>query len=121
MEERRSKYFHSLDDVPPIQLEDGARYRFVAGEKMLWTYLEHLPGANFPLHSHSNEQIFLVLEGVQEHICGDERRVMKAGDLCVHPPNIPHGGRSLTALKGIDMFVPPREDYLALMKKHGLR
>jgi hypothetical protein len=47
-----------------------------------------------------------------------ETFVMKAGDVCVHPPDAEHGGRTPTGFKGIDIFCPPREDYLELMKKH---
>ncbi|MNL60087.1 L-lactate permease [compost metagenome] len=52
--------------------------------------------------------------------CGDETFLMEAGDVCVHPSNVPHGGRTTTGFRGIDIFVPPREDYLQLMAKHGL-
>jgi quercetin dioxygenase-like cupin family protein len=45
---------------------------------------------------------------------------MKAGDVCIHPANVPHGGNTPTGFKGIDIFVPPREDYVELMRKHGL-
>ena len=61
------------------------------------------------------------VEGSEEHICGEEKFLMKAGDVCVHPPNVKHGGHTDTGYKGIDVFSPLREDYLALMKKHGLR
>jgi quercetin dioxygenase-like cupin family protein len=42
---------------------------------------------------------------------------MKAGDVCIHPPNVEHGGETKTGFKGIDIFAPPREDHLEKLKK----
>ncbi len=121
MAEEKSKYFHRLQNVPLISLGDKLNSRFIAGENILWTFVENHAGATFPVHTHPQEQILVVLEGTEEHICGDEKFTMKAGDVCVHPPNVPHGGHTPTGFKGIDVFSPPRADYLELMRKHGLR
>jgi len=72
------------------------------------------------LHSHEAEQILIILEGSEEHIVGDERFLLKAGDVCIHPSNVMHGGKTTTGFRGIDVFLPPREDYLELMRQHGL-
>jgi quercetin dioxygenase-like cupin family protein len=65
----------------------------------------------------NDEQILIILEGSEEHMIDGETILMKAGDVCVHPPNVEHGGRTPTGFKGIDIFSPPREDYLELMRK----
>jgi quercetin dioxygenase-like cupin family protein len=69
------------------------------------------------LHSHPAEQILIILEGEEDHICGEEKFLMKAGDICVHPPNMVHGGETKTGFKGIDIFCPPREDWMEKLKQ----
>ncbi len=121
MAEQKPKYYYHIQDIPLVPLTDKVGTRFIAGQNMMCSFIEQPPGATFPLHSHPAEQILIMLEGSEEHICGGEKFLMKAGDVCVHPPNVLHGGHTDTGYKGIDVFSPLREDYLALMKKHGLR
>ena len=120
MSEDKPKYFYHIADIPLVPLTDKVGTRFIAGQNMMCSFIEQPAGATFPLHSHPAEQILIILEGSEEHICGEETFTMKAGDVCVHPPNVPHGGHTDTGYKGIDVFSPLREDYLALMRKPGL-
>ncbi len=120
MAKQKPKYYYRITDVPLVPLTDKVGTRFIAGQIILCSFIEQPPGATFPIHSHPAEQILVILEGSEEHVCGDEKFTMKAGDVCVHPPNVPHGGSTPTGFKGIDIFAPPREDYMALMRKHGL-
>ena len=120
MAEQAAKYFYRLADIPPVPLTDKVGTRFIAGQNLMGSFIEQPAGATFPLHSHAAEQMLIILEGTEEHICGDQKFLMKAGDVCVHPPNVAHGGHTDTGYKGIDIFSPLREDYLALMRKHGL-
>jgi quercetin dioxygenase-like cupin family protein len=121
MAEQKPKYYYHIQDIPLVPLTDKVGTRFIAGQNMMCSFIEQPPGATFPLHSHPAEQILIILEGSEEHICGEEKFLMKAGDVCVHPPNVKHGGHTDTGYKGIDVFSPLREDYLALMRKYGLR
>jgi len=120
MPEQKPKYYYHIADIPLVPLTDKVGTRFIAGQNMLCSFIEQPPGATFPLHSHPAEQILIILEGTEEHICGEEKFLMKAGDVCVHPPNVQHGGHTDTGYKGIDMFSPPRADYLEKMRKAGL-
>ncbi len=117
MSEKKSKYLHHIEDVPYVSLTEESRARLILGENTLVSFIENPPGCVFPLHSHPSEQFLIILEGEEEHICGDERFLMKAGDVCVHPPNVEHGGTTRTGFKGIDIFSPPREDHVEKLKK----
>ena len=119
MSAKKPKYVYSIKDIPLVPLTEKVGTRFLAGTNVLLSFIEQPPGATFPLHRHPSEQILIILEGSEEHIVGGETILMKAGDVCVHPPNVEHGGRTPTGFKGIDIFSPPREDYLELMKKHS--
>ena len=118
MPEKKAKYFYRIADIPLVPLTEKVGTRFLAGTNILLSFIEQPPGASFPLHRHPAEQILIILEGSEEHIVEGETFLMKAGDVCIHPPHVEHGGRTPTGFKGIDIFSPPREDYLELMKKH---
>jgi len=117
---KKSKYCYTMEEVPLLPLLPGSRSRLVATGPALLSFIVNEPGCDFPLHKHEAFQIFIMLEGSEEHECGGEKFLMQAGDVCVHPSNVVHGGRTTTGYRAIDVFLPPREDYLELMAKHGL-
>jgi len=112
MSEKESKYLHRIASLPLVPLTEESKSRLLLGTNLLVSFIENPPGCVFPVHSHPSEQILIILEGQEEHICGDEKFLMKAGDVCIHPPNVPHGGTTRTGFKGIDIFCPPREDHV---------
>ena len=117
---KKCKYCYTMEEIPLLPLVAGSRSRLVAAGPALLSFITNEPGCVFPLHRHEAFQVFIMLEGSEEHQCGDETFLMQAGDVCVHPSNLPHGGRTSTGYRGIDVFIPAREDYLELMRKHGL-
>jgi quercetin dioxygenase-like cupin family protein len=114
---RKSRYFFRIEDLPVVNLTEKSKSRMVTGQNTLISFIENPPGCVFPLHNHSSEQILIMLEGEEDHICGEEKFLMKAGDICIHPPNVMHGGETKKGFKGIDIFCPPREDWLAKLKQ----
>jgi quercetin dioxygenase-like cupin family protein len=121
MTENKSKYLNRIADLPRVNLTGDEKLpsmsNLLLSDKMLISFIENPPGCVFPVHSHDCEQILILLEGEEEHICGDETFLMKAGDVCVHPANVPHGGETKTGFKGIDIFCPPREEHVAKLQK----
>lgn len=71
------------------------------------------PGADFPLHTHPQEQIIVVLEGALEFTVGEETRVVRAGQVIHAPSGIPHGGRvhGSEHVVTIEAFHPVRSDF----------
>ncbi len=117
MSKKKSKYFFTVKDLPLVMLTEKSKSHMVLGQNVLISFIENPPGCVFPLHSHESEQILIMLEGEEDHICGEERFLMKAGDICIHPPNVLHGGETKTGFKGIDIFVPPRADHVEKLKQ----
>ncbi len=117
MPKNKSKYFFTVKDLPLVMLTEKSKSHMVLGQNVLISFIENPPGCVFPLHSHESEQILIMLEGEEDHICGEERFLMKAGDICIHPPNVLHGGETKTGFKGIDIFVPPRQDHVEKLKQ----
>jgi quercetin dioxygenase-like cupin family protein len=70
------------------------------------------PHSEGTVHSHSEEQWGLLLEGECVRIQGDEEIHMTAGDFWQTPGGVRHGIRTGDAgAKVLDIFSPPREEY----------
>jgi len=109
---------YKLSQLPMVALVKGARSRLIAGDKLMVSFIEMEPGMAFPLHRHESEQIMIVLEGSIKERVGDKQMTLQKGDVLVMEGNTIHGGRvSKKGCKAIDIFVPPREEYLRLMNK----
>lgn len=105
--------FIEPDKLPQMELFAGVRGGIVAGEKLMLSFLELAPGAEIPEHSHPHEQAGLVLAGRLRFRIGQEERVVGAGSAFVIPPNVAHWGTVEEGpVRVLDLFSPPREDYL---------
>ena len=72
-------------------------------------------GAVVPRHSHENEQLTYILEGALRFRIGEnlEREVVvKAGEVLVLPSHVPHEAEALEDTLDVDVFSPPRQDWL---------
>ncbi|HET8679777.1 MAG TPA: dimethylsulfonioproprionate lyase family protein [bacterium] len=58
--------------------------RFVVGESTIF------PRGAVPAHHHSNEEIYVILQGEGQMTVGDETFPVSAGSAVYLPPNIPH-------------------------------
>jgi quercetin dioxygenase-like cupin family protein len=112
-----SKFFTSIKELPEVMLTEQSKSNMLMTDRVMISFIENPPGCVFPTHDHDAEQILVILEGEEDHICGEERFLMKAGDICIHPAGIPHGGETKTGFKGIDIFVPPRTAHKKLLEK----
>ena len=113
------KYVYTIKDIPLTPLTETISTRFLLGEKILISFIEEPPDTEFEVHSHDCEQILIYLEGSEEKIIDGKTYHMEAGDVCIQPANVPHGGKTLTGFKGIDIFAPPRKEHVERMKKYG--
>ena len=75
-----------------------------------YTIMEHdiAPQAGPPLHSHIEEEVFVVLEGVLTFVHGDERFEGAAGTIVVIPAGMPHTWANLSGKRARmrTMFTP---------------
>ncbi len=72
-------------------------------------------GAVVPQHSHENEQITYILEGALRFRIGADRSeeiVVRAGEVLTIPSNVPHEAEALEDTLDVDVFNPPRADWL---------
>ena len=99
--------------IPPRPLVPGVTLRIFSSAQLMLSLVEMAPGAVIPPHRHPHEQMGMWLEGDAEADIGGNRRSVRPGDCYYIPGDVEHtfvvgpaGARAL------DIFNPPREDYL---------
>jgi len=112
--------FVNVEELPQLELFPKALSSIMAGEQVMLSFLELSPGCEIPEHSHPHEQAGLVLSGSLRFRIGDEERVAGPGDAFIIPGNVVHWGvvEGTEVAKVLDIFSPPREDYLERYNRH---
>jgi unsaturated pyranuronate lyase len=103
------------DEMPKEKVTDLLDRRIVTGERMMLTHVYLKKGCVVPKHSHENEQLTYVLEGALHFWLGEDQhdeRVVRAGDVLVIPSHLPHKALALEDTLDVDVFSPPRQDWL---------
>lgn len=75
--------------------------------------LELKAGGVVPAHSHMNEQVSMVLSGRLKFSVDGREVIVGAGQLLELPPHIRHGVEVLEDCTVIDLFTPPRQDWIS--------
>ena len=115
MTPRREARFYCWNDMPKEKVTDLLHRRIVTGERMMLTHVYLKKGCVVPKHSHENEQLSYILEGALRFWVGEDlevERVVKAGEVLVIPSNLPHKAEALEDTLDVDIFSPPRQDWL---------
>jgi quercetin dioxygenase-like cupin family protein len=99
-------------DIEVEQLNSLIGRQFVVGKDVMVARVLLKKGANVPLHHHHNEQITYILEGALEFLIGGERIVVRGGEVLCIPPNVPHEANALEDTVDLDIFNPPRQDWI---------
>jgi quercetin dioxygenase-like cupin family protein len=106
------KGFLALESLPEEQVTPLISRKIVTGEKEMIVFWKARAGGHAAAHRHSHEQIFWMLSGKMKFRIGDEVRVCGPGELCVIPGGVEHEAWWLEDTEVIDVFSPPREDFL---------
>lgn len=103
------------NDLPAEPLKEGLTRRLISSERMMIAHVYLKQGADVPRHSHENEQITYILEGALHFWLGDDESrevTVRAGEVLVIPSNLVHRALALEDTLDVDVFNPPREDWL---------
>lgn len=100
------------DDLPKERVTDHISRRLVTGERMMLAHLRLEEGARVPVHSHENEQLSWVLEGALRFMVEDREIVVRGGEVLHLPSHVPHSAEALEDTVAVDIFSPPRQDWL---------
>ncbi len=102
----------SFEKMPVEHMNPLIDRQFVAGERSMLARLILRKGCVVPLHSHDNEQITYILEGTLKFLLQDKEIVVRAGEVLVIPSQVPHSAEALEDTVDLDVFCPPRADWL---------
>jgi len=69
-------------------------------------------GCSVPEHSHHNEQISMMEQGSLKFVIAGQEKVLQAGQVLRIPPHVPHSAEALEDSVAVDLFSPPREDWI---------
>ena len=109
--------FFEISGLPGFAPFDGIQMNVLSGARMMANWVRLAPGAIVPDHEHPHEQLGLVIEGeIDMTIAGETRRV-GPGVAYVVPGGVRHAGvGGPDGCLVLDIFSPPRQDYLAQLE-----
>jgi quercetin dioxygenase-like cupin family protein len=102
-----------LEDLNPL-----LQRHFVVGQNVMLARVLLKKGCVVPEHSHHNEQITYVLEGALKFWIDGKELVVHAGEVLTIPPHMPHKAEALAYTVDLDVFNPPRADWIDKTDKY---
>ena len=115
MAEKNGASFFRWDSMKKERVSDMLERRLITGDRMMLAHVYLKKGCIVPKHSHENEQLTYILEGALKFWIGDdgaEEVTVSAGEVLLIPSNVPHKAEALDDTLDVDVFSPPREDWL---------
>ena len=107
--------FFRWDSMKKERVSDMLERRLITGDRMMLAHVYLKKGCIVPKHSHENEQLTYILEGALKFWIGDdgaEEITVSAGEVLLIPSNVPHKAEALEETLDVDVFSPPRQDWL---------
>ncbi len=96
-----------LEDLNPL-----LQRQFVVGQEIMLARVLLKKGCIVPEHSHHNEQLTYILEGALKFWIDGREIVVNAGETLCIPSNMPHKAEALEDTVDLDVFNPPRADWI---------
>ena len=112
MSEKQQFKYISWNQVEREPLNDKIDREMVVGDKVMLARVFLKRDAHVPKHQHHNEQVTYILEGALKFAIDGKELVVKAGEVLCIPSNMPHEAWALEDTLDLDVFTPPREDWL---------
>lgn len=103
------------EDLPKEAVSPLLDRRLITGDRMMIAHVYLKQGCIVPKHSHENEQITYILDGELKFWIGeDESQIVhvKAGEVLTIPSNVPHKAEAIVDTLDVDVFNPPRQDWI---------
>ncbi len=115
MAQEQSVKWYRWDDMPKENVAEKLDRRLITGERMMLAHVYLKKGAIVPRHAHENEQLTYILEGALRFWIGEDETEtldVRAGEVLHIPSNVPHKAEALEDTLDVDIFSPPRQDWL---------
>ena len=109
-------YYFDEKDVEPKEIIPGVFQQVLSGrdenEKLMMVRYVIKAGSIFPSHSHPHEQVGIMVEGEADFDIGGEKKHIGSGEGYSISGNVEHGAVFTKDSIVIDVFHPPREDFI---------
>jgi quercetin dioxygenase-like cupin family protein len=102
-----------LEDLNPL-----LQRHFVVGQNVMLARVLLKKGCIVPEHSHHNEQLTYILEGALKFWIDGKELVVNSGEVLVIPPHMPHKAEAVADTVDLDIFNPPRADWINKTDKY---
>ena len=112
---KRRATWYRWEDLPREEVNDRLSRRLITADRIMLAHVYLKKGCVVPKHSHENEQLTYILEGALRFRVGDdgaEEIVVRAGEVLHLPAHVPHEAHALEDTLDMDIFYPPRADWL---------
>ena|SRR5579871_1692217 len=96
-----------LEDLNPL-----LQRQFVVGQDIMLARVLLKKGCIVPEHSHHNEQLTYIVEGALKFWIDNREITVHAGEVLCIPSNMPHKAEALEDTVDLDIFNPPRADWI---------
>ena len=113
--ENTQTQFYRWEDMPRERVSESLERRLITADRMMLAHVYLEKGCIVPKHSHENEQLTYILQGALRFWIGEdgeEEVVVRAGEVLVIPSNVVHKAEALEDTLDVDIFSPPRQDWL---------
>ena len=102
----------SWDSIPLEPLNPFLDRQVIVGNNIMISRVLLKKGSVVPKHQHVNEQITYILEGALKFWIDGKVIVVNAGEVLLIPSNMPHKALALADTVDLDVFNPPRADWI---------
>ena len=102
--------------MPREKVTDLLERRLITGDRMMLAHVYLKKGSIVPRHQHENEQLTYILEGALKFWIGEDEKqemILRAGEVLHIPSMVWHKAEALEDTLDVDIFDPPRQDWLA--------
>ena len=107
--------WYRWDDMPREQVSPMLDRKLITGDRMMLAHVYLKKGCVVPRHQHENEQLTYILNGSLKFWIGaDEKKevIVRAGEVLHIPSMVWHKAEALEDTLDVDVFSPPRQDWL---------
>ena len=103
---------YSWSDIKAEQLNPLLTRKLITGDRVMISQLILKKGAIVPAHHHENEQVTYIISGSLKFDMTGKEVILLAGDVLHIPSNVVHSAIALEDTIDLDVFSPPRQDWL---------
>jgi quercetin dioxygenase-like cupin family protein len=104
--------------IPLEELNPLLQRQFVVGQEIMVARVLLKKGCIVPEHSHHNEQVTYILDGALKFWIDSKEIVVHAGEVLCIPANMPHKAEAMEDTVDLDVFTPPRADWINQTDKY---